>query len=368
MKFIKSDKLIIIIAIISISAIAAVNGYAKAKIATIVDDTGRKVAVHMPIKTFVYHGHNCYLYETLRTLAIKAKVIGAIDRFVRPGGYRYSAIYFPEFLKITNIGLLKSPDYELIDKLKPDVIFSDGAYFTFDWRKTPGIPVIIMDIEPTINLTEFREKVMKLGALFNKEKEAKQYIYWWSKWFNELKERTKNIPEKDRPLVFMTYYDAIRYGIKRFSVGAKDNRYSTIVHMAGGRSIGDEINGSGSIKIDAEWIIRRNPDVIILTNNYWVDYDIKNPSKAKQMIDQFMNRPEFAHVSAVKNKRLYMMNGGHLVLGGANGLIDALYIAKWLYPKRFADMDPQAVHEEFITKFQHLDLDLDKTWCVYPKP
>ncbi len=372
-KFAELGKVIVIINIII--AIMAFSGHAYEKnskkqtnTVTVIDDIGRKVVVNLPLKTFVYHGHNCYLYETLRALNPELEVIGATNRFVRSGGYRYSSVYFPEFLNVTNIGLLKSPDYEIIAKLKPDIIFSDGACFTFDWKKTPYIPVIIMDVEPTVNLSILKQKVMKLALLLNREEEAKKYIEWYTKWFTKLKKRIMGVPKNKRPLVFLSYYDAVRYGDKRFSVAARNNRNTVIIHMAGGRSLGDEINGSGSIKIDAEWIINRNPDVIILTNNHWVDYDVKNPLKAQKMIDHFMRRSEFTHVRAVKDRRVYMMNTGHLVLGGASGLIGALYIAKWLYPKRLADFDPQAVHEEFVSKFQHLDIDLNAVWCVYPKP
>ena len=375
MKFSKLGKLIMVVAVIAIISIVAFAGYAsekkseiQGKTVTIVDDTGRKVAVHVPIKTFVYHGHNCYLYEMLRALGVEDRVIGVSDRFVRPGGYRYSPAYFPELLNVTDVGLLKSPDYELIDKLKPDAVFTDSTRW-YDWKKTPDIPVIIMDLRPTTDLTEFKKKVMELAILFNEEKEAKEYIEWHTKWFNEIKKRIEDIPYDKRPLVYIGYYNAVKYGGKTFQVPARDSYRSVIVRMAGGRPLGDEINGSGNINVDVEWVIKRNPDVMMFSiSEPYLGYDVTDPSKAKKMIEQFMSRSEFAHVSAVKNKRVYMVSHAYILCGGASGLINSLYLAKWLYPERFADIDPQAVHQEFVTKFQHLNLDVNKTWCVYPKP
>jgi len=368
-KFSKLALVLVMVCVVMFSGCSEKKPVEEGKTVTIVDDLGREVTVHVPIKTFVYHGHNCYLYETLRALGVQDRVIGASDRFVRPGGYRYSLSYFPELTNVTDVGLLKSPDYELINKLKPDVVFTDSEKW-YDWRKTPGIPVIVMDVKPTTNLTEFSEKVMKVGALFGKEKEAKEYIKWYTKWFNELKKRTEDIPSDKRPAVYIGYCYAVKYGIKTntFQVPAKDSYRSVIVRMAGGIPLGNEISGSGNIKVDAEWVIKRNPEVMVFSiNQPYLGYDVKDPSKVKEMVNKFLNRSDFVNVDAVKNKRVYMVSHAYILCGGGSGLINSLYLAKWLYPERFADIDPQAVHQEFVAKFQHLSLDVNKTWCVYPK-
>ena len=97
-------------------------------------------------------------------------------------------------------------------------------------------------------------------------------------------------------------------------------------------------------------------------------YDMDNAQNVTEAIDEFMKRPEFANVNAVKNKQIYMVSHTYILCGGASGLIGTLYYAKWLYPDLFADMDAQAIHQEFVTRFQHLDLDVTKSICVYPPP
>lgn len=329
---------------------------------TIIDDAGRTVTINIPIKSFVYHGHNSYVYETLRAINVSERIIGITDRFVRPGKYRYSEAYFPELINLTNVGLLKSPDYEVINTIKPDVLITDEERY-YEAEKTPYIPVIALDVKPTT----FRENTMKYGYLFNKEKEAKEYIDWYNKWENEIRRQIGDIPENEKPLVYIGYYDAVKYGSKVFQVPARDNYRSVMVHMAGGRTLGDEISGSGISKVDAEWIITQNPDVIIFSaSNHYVGYDVKDQSRVKKLIDDFLSRPEFAGVKAVKNKKVYVVSHAYLLCGGASGLIGTMYFAKWLYPERFADIDPRVMHQEFVTKFQHLDLNVNDTVCVYP--
>jgi iron complex transport system substrate-binding protein len=49
-------------------------------------------------------------------------------------------------------------------------------------------------------------------------------------------------------------------------------------------------------------------------------------------------------------------------------VIGFAYIAKWLYPDLFEDLDPKALHQEYLTRFLKLDYDLDERGVfVYPE-
>ena len=329
---------------------------------TFTDDAERSVKIQTPIESFVYHGHNSYVYETLRAIGVSDKIVGVSDRFTTAGGNRYSEAYFPELSGLKNVGLLKTPDYEVINTLKPDVVISDEERY-YEQEKTPRVSMIALDVKPTT----FKENTMKYGTLFDREEEAKEFVGWYSKWEDELQKRTAEISEEEKPLVYIGYYDAVKYGSKTFQLPAKDNYRNLMIHMAGGRGMGDEISGSGMPDVDAEWIITRNPDVMIFSaSTQYVGYDVTDPSKAKALIDDFMKRPEFAGVKAVKNNRVYIVSHSYILCGGASGLIGSVYYAKWIYPELFADIDPVKIHQEFITTFQRVDLDVQGRVCVYP--
>jgi iron complex transport system substrate-binding protein len=45
------------------------------------------------------------------------------------------------------------------------------------------------------------------------------------------------------------------------------------------------------------------------------------------------------------------------------------YMAKWLHPELFSDLDPQAIHQEYLTDFLGIDYDLSEHGVfVYPEP
>jgi ABC-type Fe3+-hydroxamate transport system substrate-binding protein len=56
-------------------------------------------------------------------------------------------------------------------------------------------------------------------------------------------------------------------------------------------------------------VIARNPDVIFFSaGNSVLGYDIYSPKNATEAIEEFLARPEFSNVEAVKNKQVYMIS------------------------------------------------------------
>ncbi len=325
------------------------------------DDTARAVRVPEPVKSFVYHGHNSYVYETVRAIGAADKIIGITDRFVTPGGNRYSKSYFPELLSnnVANVGDLQAVNYEVINNLNPDVVLTDAAEY-YDYAKTPDTAVVALDV----NITNSKEACMRYGYIFGKVSEAKEYLNWYTNIENRIAEKTKDIAEADRPLVYVSSYNV---DTTKFQVPAKDNYRAIMAKNAGGRYLGDELSGTGIQDVDAEWVIARNPDVIIFSaGNSILGYDITSDKNVTDAIDEFLKRPEFSDVNAVKNKKIYMVSHPYILCGGASGLIGTIYYAKWLYPDLFSDIDAQAIHQEYVTKFQHLDLDVTKSISAYP--
>ncbi|HQI68834.1 MAG TPA: hypothetical protein PKV28_08560 [Methanothrix sp.] len=61
-------------------------------------------------------------------------------------------------------------------------------------------------------------------------------------------------------------------------------------------------------------------------------------------------------VKAVKDNEIYVME--ERIIGGVRNFVGIGYLAKWLHPDLFEDLDPQAIHQEYLTRFQGLDYDL----------
>jgi len=71
-------------------------------------------------------------------------------------------------------------------------------------------------------------------------------------------------------------------------------------------------------------------------------------------------------VNAINNNKTFVIS--NQIIGNVRHFVGIGYLAKWLHPDLFSDLDPQAIHQEYLNKFQGLDYDLSKKGVfVYPE-
>ena len=127
------------------------------------------------------------------------------------------------------------------------------------------------------------------------------------------------------------------------------------------------------MSVDPEVIMERNPDIIVrvapwAAGGYGVAAD--DTTELEVLREELMSRPELQNVAAVKDGRVYII-ANHLVSFfprcGCRQFLQIAYQAKWFHPELFEDLDPQAIHQEYLTEFQGLDCDLSESGVfVYP--
>ena len=119
-----------------------------------------------------------------------------------------------------------------------------------------------------------------------------------------------------------------------------------------------DADGDGSVtESDVEQvlkIIKRNPDVIIkYAEKNDSGYEVIDTTKMQALSDEVLGRPELAEVSAVKSGQVYVMSS-YLSYGTDYPAL-LMYWSKWLHPDIFADMDPEAIHREYLDRFTEKD-------------
>ena len=327
----------------------------KEKEITIVDEIGRVVTVNKPIKKIIAASSTAA--ESLRILKATDRVVGVSTYMATSKKYK---VYFPELCELPGIGGHYDIDFEKVYYLNPDVFITYGSHDPTDEKYQK----IIKMLEPRTKVLalgrslSLRESLPKLGYLLNKEGEAAEFTDWYDGLMDTIKERVEEISEEDKPRVYHEYYR----DYKTFSKNAL--RHADIVN-AGGINIAADLPGT-YIEIDPEWLTVQNPDVIVRTVSSGIcSYDKDDPTAMKELYEGIMNRPELASTPAVKNKRVFVCSLG--LFESARNFIAIAYSVKWFHPELFEDMDPKAIHQEWLTKFQRLDYDLDEHGVfVYP--
>ena len=319
----------------------------KEKELTIVDSADRIVTVKKPVERLVvtWRGQ----LEILRLIKVgKDRVVG-VESYIQHEDFK---IYFAEYQDKPAIGSVWTPDGEAILTLRPDLVFL--------FPSSRGTIDVVADALESAGITVLRitggayekqavKEVEMLGYLFDKRSEADELIDWYEGVTNSITETVEKIPEEDKPKVY-------------YETHSPYNTFESAAHIAktGGKSIFKGMTG----KVDPEEVVTRNPDIIIKTKAGVGGFGTDDITEFEEIRDELMSRPELQDMSAVKTGKVYVVSNyleSWMWGSGFRGcFIRHAYQAKWFNPTHFEDLDPKAIHQEYLTRFQGLDYDLDE--------
>ena len=335
----------------------------KEKELTVIDSVDRIVTVKKPVDRVVASWRG--ILELTRTVKLEK------DRIVGVGSWCQKVDYKIFFSEYQDKPVVSTRDPESILKLDPDIVFMLSLSDPDPYRKKlESAGVTVFGALGGALGGDAGEEAIKFGYIFDKEKEAEEFRDWYegsSSTISLIKERVEKIPEEDKPKVYFEYYT------KKYNTASERNAR---IHLAGGKSIFPDVQG-GVIPVNPEAVVALNPDFIVQgcgCGGYDGGYalDVGDTSKLEEKRDEIMSRSELQIVTAVREKQVYVLSG-HFMYGGPSagcrGFLGTIYMAKWFHPELFEDLDPQAIHQEYLERFQGLDIDLDeKGVFVYPEP
>jgi iron complex transport system substrate-binding protein len=328
-----------------ISSYSALEGQTKERIVTV------KKPVNRIIVTWLDSA------QILRALNAADKIVGVATQIKdRPPLY-------PELSRLPSIGSDRIPDFEEILNLQPDIILPGmGGYYKEEYiEKTPGITVVYLSL---ISWEDYVQSVTKIGYIIDRRDEAEKFLKWRESGLNKIKERTEGLSEDAKPRVLLLSH--LKPG-GPYKIWAEYNRYAVTCAIAGGKTIRPEGSPGQSSVVDPEWVMEQNPDIIFAdTLGIKHGYITDDPSEMAAFREDIMNRPELAKSTAVKNGAVYLCSGD-VARDVSGGLILGLYMVKCFHPDLFKDLDPKAIHQEYLTRFQHIDFNVyEDGLFVYP--
>jgi len=315
----------------------------------ITDSANRTVIIYKPIKRIVTMSTESI--EMIRTLKATDKVVGVSKYVVE------DEVFYPGFSDYPNIGTPWSIDYEVLLECNPDVVFTytkwpEPAYLEEKLKGT-DIKVIRFDFNKPSN---FVVEVKKLGYILDKKKEAEKFIKFYSNYMKEIRE---SVEMEDKPRVYLEA--DFGSGKKYYTCGEGHGHHEMLV-LAGGNNIFADVTYGKEISV--EEVVRRDPEIIVKYK--WPDGGFnKDTKELEEVREEILGRPELQDVTAVKNKEVYVFTW-YTTRGAARYFLGIGYLAKWFHPKSF-NLDPKEIYREYLTEFQGLDIDLDKSAFVYPE-
>ena len=318
---------------------------------TFVDATDDVVTVDKPVKRIAV-GHSS-IAQLLRVLDATDMIV--ITDMYTPG---MGTKFFPEISQLPDFGCVFDPDYEAILSVNPDIfmgLMESGLTPPKEEyeEKLMGVTVISPITSCLRFETEkFIEEVTKLGYVLDKEKEAEEFIDWHIGYLNIIEDRIEKLSADEKP---RTYIECCA---NYYMLGAT---YAKMFDLIGAINIAADAESG---YIEDEWLIAQNPEIIMqLGGNMWMGYscgyDEDDPTSISQKIKEIMGRLGWVGTTAVKEEKVYIVDM-YCVWEAPNFIIGTAYIVKWFHPDLFEDLDPKAIHQEYLDRFQRIDYDLDE--------
>jgi iron complex transport system substrate-binding protein len=322
---------------------------------TFVDAIGDAVTVNKPVTRIVTLPPSSL--ESVRTVGAKDKVVG-VSTYL-------NEMFFPELCKLPSVGSSWfTPDYEAILELKPDVVLTLTKYNSGMEDKLGPAGITIVRLEFNDPMTMSKE-LKKLGYILDTKNQAEEYCDWYEGYMDTIKGITEDLSEEKMPRVYVA---TSRCDIPDKAAGKGDHK-DKICTVAGGINIAGDLVGTPNV--DPEWVIVQNPAIIVLAVPSMLPadvsqgYDEDDPTEMKEFREEVMSRTGWENIVAVKTGNVYLL--GWQTQLGPSAIVSVAYMAKWFHPELFDDLDPQAIHQEYLTEFQGLDYDLDEHGVfVYP--
>lgn len=205
--------------------------------------------------------------------------------------------------------------------------------------------------------------ILLLGELFQKQYQARKVINFYLKEMQKIYSSVAQMKEEEKPLVFMESAANAGWGaVSEYGTWGSNNM-GRFVEIAGGKNYGTSLFGLGRGKISAEQLFVIDPDVIIGTGANWskakpatgaVLLGYKATKKdSQERLKKIASRKGWKTLKAVQNKRVHSIY--HQFYNSPYNFVAIQQIAQWLYPDKFADLNPEETFKEFHDTFLPID-------------
>lgn len=237
-------------------------------------------------------------------------------------------------------------NYESLASLDPDVVIirigscaiqekdDEKTIQTIETIENLGIPVVALyspNCYDEPQTSQISDEIRVLGRLFEKEDEAERLAEFLESQVEFVEERTKDIPEDQKPTVISLGLSPImRSQGGAGNVHGLDTTESYIIENVVNAK--NAFRSNGRLLVNTEQLLAMDPDVIVLCT-----------SRGYHPVSELYNATYYealGELSAVKNRNVYSLPWSPC--NNAMRLehpIDVMIIAKAAYPELFEDVD-----------------------------
>lgn len=216
-----------------------------------------------------------------------------------------------------------------------------------------GIPVMFIDTFKN-PVKDAPASITLLGEALNREQEAQQYTQFYQQHYQAIQDKVSTV--SPRPRVFIEAKAGLA-GLESCCFTHGHVGWGSMVEAVGATNIGSELLPGATGDVSLEKVIAMKPDAYIVSGSQWAS---KNNAAVpfgygvtQQQVDAAFNnmkqRPGFAQLQPVKQGHFYGVY--HNFYNHPWNIVGIEYLAKFIYPQQFAQLDPANSWHEIVTRF-----------------
>lgn len=355
------------------ATLLVLGGWARAETIKVTDLAGREVNVEQGADRVIL-GEGRILYGTSlldRDNPFDRLVGWAEDMILYdPGTYRKYREKYPEAESLPRFGSAYAADFSAEKAISLDanlvVLPLSGYYKAIEGGivanlERAGIPTVFVDLRehplentvPSIDL---------LGRVFGREDEARAFNDFYLRETRKVTLEAARIPDAERIHVIMER--AAGFEPETCCLTFGDANLGALLEAAGGINWGSSRFAGVGGEINPEAIFAEDPRVLIGTGADWSEstpgsrsvpfgYEA-TPEVVQAAMQALAERKGWPELRAVRDKRFYSVY--HQFYTSPAHIVALQVFAKWLYPDRFAELDPAATMREYHERFSPIGL------------
>ncbi len=351
---------------------------------TVTDLAGRRVTLNTPIERIVLvRGRDIYALGLLLGGEIEGKLVawGPDLESCDNDAYRRFLASHPRLAEVPKLGSVYqdalSPEAVLAlgpDLVIVDLFMADRGYRCVERMKQAGLPLVFLDFSRD-PLSNPQRSLEVLGRALGKEDRARKINAFIDA---ELDKVLARLPERDddsAPSIYVEagYQGAAEYGpTYGYACDAQGRMtgWGAVLDRLGAKNIaGGVVPHRGPIH--PEHLFKTDPDVIVITGACWSSPSdatrlgyYTEAGEARRRLAAFTARPGWKELSAVRSGRVYGLY--HNFSMQMTDFVAVQQLARWLYPGRFDDLDPQSAHRDFHERF--MPVEYGGVWTIGLEP
>ncbi|WP_323834719.1 ABC transporter substrate-binding protein [Photorhabdus africana] len=334
--------------------------FAQAKVIIVKDVAGRKVKVDVPVNRVMLADSRVLIALNILHPDNPLKGIVAWDNALEIKSPDLATAYEKDFPQLRDIPVFPNPyqnnfSIEKTLTYKPDlVIFDIGLQTKLNDSGTimllekAGIPVIFIDFRQ-YPLTNTIPSMILLGKVFNEEENAQKFIEFYQERMKIINQRVGTLGKEQRPPVFIERHAGM-LGAEHCCKTFGNGNFGEFVTAAGGDNLGARWFSGIDGEVNDKQLIVSNPEFYLMTAADWdkvrsgsfsvpLGYtgDLK---QSQERLKKLLTRPKLSVLRAFREKQVIALY--HQYHDTPFNIIAVEIIAKFLHPKLFEDIDPQA--------------------------